>query len=77
MKANFVAINSSKANFDEVYAKEDPREYFSVLGALDYMIPDVAAPIIRRLLEARARRHPARESLVKVGANGCRVALEL
>jgi SAM-dependent methyltransferase len=65
MKANFVAINSSKANFDEIYAKEDPREYFSVLGALDYMIPDVAAPIIRQLLEARARRHPAaRESRV-------------
>jgi hypothetical protein len=64
MKANFVAINSSKANFDEIYAMEDPREYFSVLGDLDYMIPDVAAPIIRQLLEARARRHPARESLV-------------
>lgn len=64
MRANFVAINSSKANFDEIYAMEDPRDYFSVLGALDYMIPDVAAPIIRQLLEARARRHHARESLV-------------
>jgi hypothetical protein len=64
MKANFVAINSSKANFDEIYAMEDPRDYFSVLGALDYMIPDVAAPVIRQLLEARARRHPARESQV-------------
>jgi hypothetical protein len=64
MKANFIAINSSKANFDEIYAMEDPREYFSVLGALDYMIPDVAAPVIRQLLAARARRHPARESQV-------------
>lgn len=59
MKANFVAINSSKANFDGIYAMEDPREYFSVLGALDYMIPDVAAPVVRQLLEARARRYPA------------------
>jgi SAM-dependent methyltransferase len=59
MKANFVAINSSKANFDEIYSMDDPRDYFSVLGALDYMIPDVAAPIIRQLLDARARRHPA------------------
>jgi hypothetical protein len=64
MKANFIAINSSKANFDGIYSMEDPREYFSVLGALDYMIPDVAAPVIRQLLEARARRYPARESRV-------------
>jgi hypothetical protein len=27
MKANFGAISSSKANFDEIYAMEDPREY--------------------------------------------------
>ena len=47
MKTNFVAINSSKANFDEIYAMEDPRDYFSVLGDLDYMIPDVVALIIR------------------------------
>jgi hypothetical protein len=64
MKASFASINSSKANFDEIYAMEDPREYFSVLGALDYMIPDVAAPVIRQLLEARARRHPGRQSQV-------------
>ena len=70
MTANFVAINSSKANFDEIYAMEDPREYFSVLGALDYMIPDVAAPIIRQLLEARARRHPAcRLQVLDVGSS--------
>ena len=64
MAANFVAINSSKANFDDIYSTEDPRDYFSVLGALDYMIPDVAAPVIRQLLEARARMHPIRESQV-------------
>jgi SAM-dependent methyltransferase len=64
MTANFVAINSSKANFDEIYAMEDPRDYFSVLGALDYMIPDVAAPVVRQLLEARTRRYPAREARV-------------
>jgi hypothetical protein len=64
MKANFVAINSSKANFDEIYAVEDPRDYFSVLGALDYMIPDVAAPVVRQLLEARARRYPGRKPVV-------------
>jgi hypothetical protein len=34
---NFLSINSTKANFDEIYVKDDPRAYFSVLGALDYV----------------------------------------
>ncbi len=38
MKANFIAMNSSKANFDDIYSMDDPREHFSVLGALDHMI---------------------------------------
>ncbi len=48
-------INRNKAIFDEIYSESDPRSYFSVLGALDYMIPDVAEPIIRQLLDARSR----------------------
>ena len=32
----------------------DPRAYFSVLGALDYMIPDVAEPVVRQILTAKA-----------------------
>jgi hypothetical protein len=36
---------------------EDPRGYFSVLGALDYMIPDLAAPIVRQVLSARTREY--------------------
>jgi SAM-dependent methyltransferase len=63
MHESFLDINSAKANFDEIYAMEDPRSYFSVLGSLDYMIPDVAQPVIRQILEAHAERH-AREALV-------------
>ena len=55
MKDHYSRINLSKANFDEIYTQEDPRGYFSVLGALDYMIPDVAQPIIRQLVAARER----------------------
>jgi hypothetical protein len=62
MKANSIAISSSKASFDEIYSMRDPRGYFSALGALDYMIPDVAAPIVRQLLEARTRRYAVEES---------------
>jgi SAM-dependent methyltransferase len=55
MNASFASINSSKANFDEIYQLPDPRGYFSVLGSLDYMIPDLAEPIVRQLLAARAK----------------------
>ncbi|MGD9543299.1 MAG: class I SAM-dependent methyltransferase [Methylocystis sp.] len=33
---------------------DDPRSYYSVLGGLDYMIPDVAEPVIRQVLAAKA-----------------------
>jgi SAM-dependent methyltransferase len=69
MKANFVAINSSKANFDEIYSREDPRDYFSILGALDYMIPDVAQPVVRQLLEARARKYRGKALVLDVGSS--------
>jgi len=47
-------INKKKAVFDDIYSLGDPRSYFSVLGALDYMIPDVAESVVRQILEARA-----------------------
>jgi hypothetical protein len=47
----------------------DPRSYFSVLGSLDYMIPDVAAPVVRQLLEARARRHGGDNIVLDIGCS--------
>jgi SAM-dependent methyltransferase len=66
---NFVAINSTKANFDDIYVKADPRAYFSVLGALDYMIPDVAAPIVRQIISAYARRYGRKPRVLDVGSS--------
>lgn len=40
-----------KANFDQIYTREDPREYFRVLHGLDYIIPALARPIFRRICE--------------------------
>ena len=57
MTLSFQAINSAKANFDDIYSMADPRGYFSVLGSLDYMIPDIAAPIVRQVLTARMRQY--------------------
>ena len=60
-------INEGKAVFDDIYSSEDPRAYFSVLGALDYMIPDVAEPIIRQILAARAEMYGAAPTVLDVG----------
>ncbi|MEZ5994503.1 MAG: hypothetical protein R3C25_01980 [Hyphomonadaceae bacterium] len=53
--------NDAKASFDNLYSQEDPRSYFSVLGSLDYAIPDLAKPIFRQALAAfrRSRGRPA------------------
>jgi SAM-dependent methyltransferase len=69
MTVNFTSINSTKANFDEIYVKNDPRSYFSVLGALDYMIPDVAAPVVRQILMAYERRYRRRPVVLDVGSS--------
>lgn len=69
MRDKFVSINSTKANFDEIYVKEDPRAYFSVLGALDYMIPDVAAPVVRQIVAAYSRRYGRKPRVLDVGSS--------
>jgi SAM-dependent methyltransferase len=40
-----------KANFDQIYNRPDPREYFRILHGLDYIIPDLALPIFRQITE--------------------------
>lgn len=54
MVDDYGEINMAKANFDEIYMMDDPRSYYSVLGGLDYMIPDVAEPVVRQVLAAKA-----------------------
>jgi hypothetical protein len=50
LKPALASANEAKASFDDIYVKSDPRDYFSVLGSLDYAIPDLANPIIRQTL---------------------------
>lgn len=69
MNPNYVAINARKANFDEIYGMEDPRSYFSVLGALDYMIPDVAEPVVRQIVQAFHDRHARTPEILDVGCS--------
>jgi len=67
--ASFSDINASKANFDEIYTMDDSRAYFSVLGALDYMIPDVAEPVVRQILTAKIQIDEAKPVVLDVGCS--------
>lgn len=69
MNSSFAAINTSKANFDDIYTRDDPRAYFSVLGSLDYMIPDLAEPVLRQLLNAYMQRHGGKPVVLDVGCS--------
>lgn len=69
MGANFFRINQAKAVFDDIYTMEDPRSYFSVLGELDYMIPDVAEPIIRQILSAKTSISGDKSTVLDVGCS--------
>jgi hypothetical protein len=42
---------SGKADFDDIYAASDPREYYRVLCGLDYIIPDLSKSIFRSLIK--------------------------
>ena len=69
MSLELARINRNKAVFDDIYTKEDPRAYFSVLGALDYMIPDVAESIVRQILSARVELHGGETNVLDVGCS--------
>jgi SAM-dependent methyltransferase len=47
----FSSVNAIKADFNDIYRSKDPRRYFKVLGELGYIIPEVAAPVLLRLVE--------------------------
>lgn len=44
--------NKAKACFDSIYTEPDPREYYRVLGGLNYVIPDLAKNIFRNLISS-------------------------
>lgn len=45
-------LNEPKADFSSIYSQADPREYYRVLYGLDYVIPDLAKVVFRRLADA-------------------------
>lgn len=63
-------INEAKANFDDIYTRPDPRDYFRVLGDLDYQITGQARPVFRELIDImRRRRQTRRLKLLDLGCS--------
>lgn len=52
-QSNFAVLNQKKMNFSDLYTSYDPREYFKYLGQLDYIIPHLAQPVFRQIIQAR------------------------
>lgn len=48
---SFADINTIKADFNDIYRRRDPRAYYTVLGGLDYVIPEVARPVFAQLVD--------------------------
>jgi SAM-dependent methyltransferase len=69
MAANFHRINENKVNFDELYSKEDPREYFKYLGHLDYIIPHLAQPVFDQIIRERAARQDKPVTVLDLGCS--------
>lgn len=65
----FSVINDDKANFDDIYTAKDPRQYFRVLGQLDYIIPHLAQPIFGQLIRARAERQGEPVTVLDLGCS--------
>jgi SAM-dependent methyltransferase len=65
----FSVINDDKANFDDIYTANDPRQYFRVLGQLDYIIPHLAQPIFGQLIRARAERQSEPVTVLDLGCS--------
>ena len=69
-KISYEDANAGKADFEWTYNRLDPRAYFEVLGALDYAIPERAAPVFLRVFDAYAtERHKDALTVIDLGCS--------
>lgn len=61
--------NDAKASFDSIYVQPDPRDYYSVLGSLDYSIPDLAKPVFRQIAAAWRRQTGRSATILDLGSS--------
>lgn len=69
ISATYRSINGQKVNFDGLYGQGDPREYFKVLGHLDYIIPHLAQPVFDQIIRARAQTQSQPVTVLDLGSS--------
>lgn len=62
-------LNEIKSDFSKIYTDRDPREYFRVLGQLDYIVPHVAQPVFEQLIRARAETQDEPVTVLDLGCS--------
>jgi hypothetical protein len=67
--ASFHDINESKMNFDDLYLKSDPRDYYKFLGQLDYIIPHLAQPVFSQIIRARKELQDEPVTVLDLGSS--------
>jgi hypothetical protein len=66
---SFSRINQGKTDFSDLYTSEDPRKYFKYLGQLDYIIPHLAQPVFRQVIQARQELQEGPVTVLDVGCS--------
>lgn len=68
-ESGYSDLNEIKSDFSEIYTDRDPREYFRVLGQLDYIVPHVAQPVFEQLIRARAETQDEPVTVLDLGCS--------
>jgi SAM-dependent methyltransferase len=68
-ESGYSDLNEIKSDFSEIYTDRDPREYFRVLGQLDYIVPHVAQPVFEQLIRARAETQQEPVTVLDLGCS--------
>jgi SAM-dependent methyltransferase len=66
---SFTILNQAKMDFSDLYTSDDPREYFKYLGQLDYIIPHLAQPVFRQLIQARRAQQDGPVTVLDLGCS--------
>jgi SAM-dependent methyltransferase len=68
-ESGYSDLNEIKSDFSDIYLDTDPREYFRVLGQLDYIIPHLAQPVFDQLVRARAATQTETVTVLDLGCS--------
>jgi len=68
-ESGYSDLNELKSDFSEIYTDKDPREYFRVLGQLDYIVPHVAQPVFEQLIRARGETQEEPVTILDLGCS--------